>query len=234
MQFLKKIAIAMAKLMYRKFYNNPVISRFISNQFTRLYYQTPEPERTWHKTTWLGHNVLKSPLDLWNYQEILFDKKPDVIVECGTARGGSALYYASLFDVIGKGEIITIDITESNTRPEHKRITYLTGSSIDPKLVAQISDKVRDKVTMVILDSAHERDHVLEELRLYSGLVTKGQYCVVEDTCINGHPVAPQFGPGPWEAVMEFMEGNQEFQFDERDRKFLMTFNPRGYLLKVK
>jgi len=84
----------------------------------------------------------------------------------------------------------------------------------------------------VILDSDHSRDHVLDELRLYAPLVTSGSYVIVEDTNINGHPVLPQFGPGPMEALDEFLRESDEFSIDDQREKFFLTFNPRGFLLK--
>ena len=93
-----------------------------------------------------------------------------------------------------------------------------------------ISDK--DKV-MVILDSDHHKEHVLNELRIYGKFVTKESYIIVEDTNINGHPVYPDFGPGPMEAVEEFLRENKNFVIDKTREKFYLTFNPRGYLKKI-
>jgi cephalosporin hydroxylase len=87
---------------------------------------------------------------------------------------------------------------------------------------------------LVILDSDHSKQHVLNELRLYHSFVTEGSYLIVEDSNINGHPVLPQFGPGPMEALDEFLQENDDFVIDESKHKFLITFNPRGYLKKVK
>lgn len=87
---------------------------------------------------------------------------------------------------------------------------------------------------MVILDSDHSKVHVLNELRIYSKLVTKGNYLIVEDTCINGHPVCQGFGPGPMEAVEEFLKENQDFVVDRTREKFYLTFNPKGGLRRIK
>ena len=232
---MKDQLIEWAKGAYTRFYSTPSVARLIINQFTRLYYQTPVPVRTWHDTKWLGHNVLKNPLDLWNYQEIIFEQQPEVLIECGTARGGSALYYASLFDLIGKGRVVSVDVAENASRPSHERIKYLVGSSTAPAIMDAMRSEIEGCASvMVVLDSDHWRDHVLQELRLYGELVTVGNYLSVEDTCINGHPVAPQFGPGPMEAVNVFCQEDDRFVIDERDRKFLMTFNPNGYLRRVK
>ncbi len=227
-------AVALAKRAYVGFYTNPAVARSIVNQFTRLYYQTPVPVRTWHDTRWLGHQVLKTPLDLWNYQEILVDRRPDLVIECGTASGGSALYLASIMDLTGHGRVMSVDLKPHPARPPHSRIEYLEGSSTDPEIFARMASAAAGAArVMVILDSDHSRRHVLDELLLYAPLVTAGDYLIVEDTCVNGHPVAPQHGPGPMEAVRDFLRETDDFVVDPRDRKFLMTFYPGGYLRRV-
>jgi cephalosporin hydroxylase len=177
-------------------------------------------------TTWLGKQVLKNPMDLWIYQEILNRTKPDLIIETGTFQGGSAFYLASICDLLDQGRVVTVDI-EERKRPEHPRITYLTGSSVAEEVVSRIRDEIgpEDKV-MVILDSDHSREHVLAELHIYAPLVSDGCYLIVEDT-----------GAGEWEAdadagsaVEEFLAGNQAFNVDRKCEKFLLTNNPGGYL----
>jgi cephalosporin hydroxylase len=154
------------------------------------------------------------------------------VIETGTLYGGSALFLAHMMDLLGKGEIVTIDVNPGERpRPEHPRITYLTGSSIDPEIVAQAAERARAAETvLVLLDSDHDRKHVLKELAAYAPLVTPGSYLVVEDTNINGHPTRPDGRPGPFEAVEEFMESNDDFTIDHEREKFLVTFNPSGFL----
>jgi cephalosporin hydroxylase len=169
------------------------------------------------------------------YQEILVHNRPELIIETGTALGGSAFFLASICDTIDCGRILTVDWKRREGRPDHPRVTYLLGSSIAPPVVSQVKDAVRPgERVMVILDSAHERDHVLEELRCYGPLVSAGQYLIVEDTNINGHPVLPDFGPGPMEAVEAFLgeELGGGFAVDRDCEKFFMTFNPNGYLIR--
>jgi cephalosporin hydroxylase len=203
----------------------------VVRSFHRLFYDSDA--QTWLNTRWLGVPVQKCPFDLWVYQELLHELRPAVIVECGTADGGSALFLASICDLLGEGEIVTADIRECPARPEHDRITYLTGSSTAPEIVRTIHERVQSRSpVLVILDSNHERDHVLEELRLYGPLVTPGSYLVVEDSNINGHPVRPEFGPGPAEAIELFLAESGEFTVDESREKYFLTFNPRGYLRK--
>lgn len=172
-------------------------------------------------------------MDLWIYQEIIFEVKPNIIIECGTAKGGSALFLVFVCDLVDNGRVITIDIEDRRERPRHSRIKYLLGSSVLEEIVGQVRKLISDKdKVMVILDSDHHKEHVLNELRIYSKLVTKGSYIIVEDTNINGHPVAHDFGPGPMEAVEEFLKENTNFVIDKSREKFYLTFNPRGYLKK--
>ena len=110
-------------------------------------------------------------------------------------------------------------------------ITYLTGSSIADDIVKQVEERARGLASvLVILDSNHERGHVLEELRRYSPLVGPGGYVIVEDTNVNGHPVSADYGPGPMEAVDAFLSESSAFEIDKSREKLLFTFNPRGYL----
>jgi cephalosporin hydroxylase len=180
--------------------------------------------------SWFGYQVFKCPLDLWVYQELLTRTRPDFVVECGTCAGGSALYMATILDLVGHGEVLTIDIAPRPGLPEHPRITYLTGSSTDPAIVADVASRVGHGRAMVILDSDHRADHVLEELRSYRDLVQPGDYLIVEDTNVNGHPAYADYGPGPMEAVERFLALDDGFEVDHRCERFLMTLQPRGYL----
>jgi cephalosporin hydroxylase len=197
--------------------------------FHRLYYETSG--RTWKNTRWLDVNAWKSPLDLWIYQELIVALRPQLVIETGTAFGGSALFLATVCDAVGRGEILSIDIEHRDGRPSHDRITYVTGSSVAPETLRTVADRAKGKApVLVLLDSEHSREHVLEELRHYSQFVTPGSYLVVEDTNLNGHPVVPNFGPGPMEAVQEFLRERDDFEVDEGQEKFLLSFNPSGYL----
>ena len=201
------------------------------DQFHTLYYE--RREQTWGETYWLGHHVLKCPLDLWIYQEILYEARPQLIIETGTYLGGSALFLASICDLLGSGEVLTIDIDRRDDRPRHPRITYLNGSSTSPRTLNQVRQRANGaSPILVILDSGHRRDHVLAELDAYAPLVTPGSYLIVEDTNLNGHPVEARHGPGPAEAVAAFLARNDAFMRDERREKLLLTFNPGGYLRK--
>jgi cephalosporin hydroxylase len=201
-------------------------------QYMFHYYYYRDSLTTWSNTSWMGVPLLKLPLDLWIYQEIIYETRPTVIVETGTNKGGSALYFANLLDLLGSGKVISVDvISPPEGAPQHPRIEYLLGSSTDPQILTQIRSRIRkeDRV-MVVLDSDHSAAHVRRELELYSPLVSPGCYLVVEDTNVNGHPVFRSHGPGPMEALQDFLAGNQEFSSDLAREKFAITFSPRGWL----
>src|ERR1035437_6473799 len=184
----------------------------------------------------MGIKAQKSPLDLFIYQEILYGIRPDLIIETGTAEGGSAYYLAHMCDLLANGRVITIDNNqyyggEEINRPTHPRITYHMASSVDSQTINYLKKQITPNMkVLVILDSDHKKQHVLEEINLYSKFVTKDSYLIVEDSCINGHPVFSNFGPGPMEAINEFLLTNSEFVVDTSREKFLMTFNPKGFL----
>ncbi len=201
-------------------------------RFHRLYYETSR--RTWRNTFFLGVPVAKCPLDLWVYQELVSEVRPGLIVETGTAHGGSALYLASLCDLVGEGRVVSVDLVARDGLPQHPRVSYVVGSSIERETFERVESHVRPgESVMVVLDSDHTRAHVLEELRLYGALVTPGSYLVVEDTNIHGRPVLRSHGPGPAEAVAEYLKEDPRFDVDESREKFYMTFNPGGYLKRL-
>lgn len=204
----------------------------ICREFQVLYYYSRQ--QTWLNTSWLGVPLAKCPLDLWVYQEILVRNRPDVIVETGTFKGGSALFLASICDLINHGRIVTIDIAPQPDLPRHPRIKYLTGSSVSDEIVGQVKERIAPgSKAMVILDSDHSCDHVLAELRHYHALVGPGQYLIVEDSNIGGHPVVPEAKPGPMEAMAIFLKETAGFAVDKSMEKFMMTFNPNGYLKRM-
>jgi cephalosporin hydroxylase len=199
--------------------------------FHSLFYA--RASQTWGNTFWLGHQVLKCPLDLWIYQEIIAEIRPALIIETGTYLGGSTLFLASICDLLGHGAVLSIDSCQQPGRPRHRRITYLTGSSTAEATLKQVRRRVKGEgPIMVILDSGHGEDHVLSELRAYGPLVTPGSYLIVEDTNLNGHPVLEDHGPGPGEAIAIYLAETNEFVPDESKERFMLTFNPGGFLKK--
>jgi len=191
--------------------------------------------RTWNNTRWMGIPVWKMPMDLWIYQEMMFELKLDVVVECGTWKGGSALFFAHMMDTLKSGRVLSIDIEAQPNLPAHPRITYLSGSSTSAQVVGKVRSLIgRRERVMVVLDSDHVKPHVLKECHLYSPLVSVGSYLVVEDTNANGYPVLPNFGPGPMEAAQEFLKSHPDFVVDQSREKFGFTFNPSGFLKRIR
>lgn len=198
---------------------------------------------------WLGVPIIQMPPDIVATQEVIWETRPQVIVETGVARGGSLILYASLLELIGEGRVIGIDI---DIRPHNrdsieshvlaKRVDLVEGSSIDPALVDQVKGDIQGaERVMVILDSNHTHDHVLEELRLYAPLVTEGQFLIVADTVVEGIPAQTHrprpWGPGnnPGTALRAFLGECDRFVQDPFvNAKLLMTSSPGGYLRCVK
>ncbi len=205
----------------------------VINEFHRLYHDE-EFAQTVLNTHWHGVEIKKCPLDLWIYQEIIQETKPDVLIETGTWRGGSAYFFASIFELFGKGRVLTVDI-EKFPVPEHDRISYLVGSSTAPEIVEQFKNSIQEGETvMVALDSNHEKEHVLNELRIYSELVSVGSYLVVEDTHLAGNPVRIIGDGDPKSAVEEFLRERDDFVADKSREKFLLTWNRGGWLKRVR
>ncbi len=210
--------------------------RLVTRMFNKLYYDC---WRRGHKRGtspgtlslhWFGHEMIKCPMDLWVYEELITEMKPDWVIETGTYRGGSALYLASILTMLGHGNVVTIDPYDYEGRPEHPRIRYLKGSSTDHDIQDQLTKLVGDGKCLVILDSDHSQEHVAQELQCFSRFVNEGGYLIVEDTNVNGHPVYRKHGPGPMEAVRDFLAKDARFKPDDRMERFLLTQNPRGYL----
>jgi cephalosporin hydroxylase len=202
------------------------------DDFCKLYYESHE--KTWQNTYWMGILAEKCPLDLWIFQEIMYEVKPDVIIETGTYQAGTTFYLAALCDILGHGKVITIDKHCINTR-HHDRIVYLYGSSGEKNIAEEVGKFINegDKV-MAILDSRHMKFHVRKELDLYSRYISVGSYIIVEDTIISGHPIKNDYPEGgPWEAVEEFLKANDNFVIDHSREKFYMTFNRNGYLKRI-
>lgn len=188
----------------------------------------------WTDATWLGAQALKNPLDLWVYQEIMVETRPELVVETGTYRGGSAFFLASMCDLLGAGEVVSIDVEPvRDDYPVHPRITYLGGrSSTDPDVVADVRARAAGKRTLVVLDSDHSQAHVEDELAAFAPIVPVGCYVIVEDSNIGR--IRKDLMPGPFEAVEEFLAQTDEFEIDRDREKFLITFNPSGYLRRVR
>tara|TARA_B100001093_G_scaffold520495_1_gene616806 strand:+ start:5058 stop:5906 length:849 start_codon:yes stop_codon:yes gene_type:complete len=185
---------------------------------------------------WLGHDIIKTPMDCWVYQEIMTEVKPDYLIELGVMFGGASRFFASIFHLLGHGKVIGIDISLDKAKDiKDDRIHYIEGSSTSEEIFQQVKDIVGDGKVMVVADSDHEKNHVLKELQLYSQLVTKDSYLVVEDSLndfMGYHPVPNE---GPQAAAHAFLEETDSFVPDRRfGERYIMTLNPDGYLRRVK
>jgi cephalosporin hydroxylase len=201
----------------------------IVDAFHNLLYNRP--------ARWLGYPIIKNPMDLIIYQELINETRPDTIIECGTGGGGSTLFFASIMALLGtNGHIISIDTNADvdrfykwafpllpddhplpRQRPEAPGIMYLTANSVAPSTIRRVQALAEGRV-MVVLDSAHTTQHVLDECELYGPLVSDGCYLVVEDINICGHPVPMPDWPdgGPYDAVEIFLKDHAEFVWDPR------------------
>ena len=199
--------------------------------------------------TWMGRPIIQYPQDMIAMQEIIWEVKPDLIIETGIAHGGSLIYYASILELIGKGEVLGIDIDirehnrmEIEKHPMFKRIKMIEGSATSEDIIEQIRPHAVGKQTvMVCLDSNHTHAHVLKELELYSPFVTVGSYLVAFDTVVEDLP-ADLYNDRPWSvgdnpktAVYDFLKSNDDFVVNkEIDNKLLVSVAPGGYLKKIK
>ncbi|GAU75652.1 cephalosporin hydroxylase family protein [Fusibacter sp. 3D3] len=206
-----------------------------------------------YNSTWMGVPMLQVPSDILALQSIIWEVKPDLIIETGIAYGGSLIFSASMLELLGgEGEVIGIDIDirahnreAIESHPMFKRITLIEGSSTSESVFNQVKKIVNDKhKIMVILDSNHTHEHVYKELQLYSSLVSTGSYIVVFDTIIEmsndviseGRDYRPwSKGNNPWTAAMQFLEENDAFEIDSSiTDRFVITAAPDGYLKKIR
>ncbi|MEL6309185.1 MAG: cephalosporin hydroxylase family protein [Chloroflexota bacterium] len=195
---------------------------------------------------WMGIPIIQYPQDMVAMQEIIWQVKPDLIIETGIARGGSLIFYASLLKMMEiDGEVLGIDIDirphnreAIEAHPVYDRISMLEGSSIDPAIIEQVAQHAKGKKrVLVALDSLHTHGHVTEELALYSPFVTKDSYLVVFDTVIED--MQPEYsdnrpwghGDNPKTAVHDFLKSTSRFEIDTTiQNKLLISVAPDGYL----
>jgi cephalosporin hydroxylase len=208
----------------------------VLTQFHKLWYSS---NHTWKKNTWMGIKTMQSPQDVWIAQEVIFETKPDFIVECGAYHGGSAAMWAMILkEANPEGRVISIDIEDRFDKAKElsivkERVEFIVGSSTAPEVVAKIKEEVSGKKVLVILDSLHKKHHVLDELNNYWDIVPVGGYIHVQDSNINGHPVLKKYGPGPMEAIKEFLKTNKHFQIDKSRERMLFSLHPDGWLKRI-
>ncbi len=205
--------------------------------------------------SWMGRPIIQFPQDMVAMQEIIWDVKPDLIIETGIAHGGSLIFYASMLELTAAcggsqdAKVLGIDIEiRSHNRqaieehPMFRRIDMIEGSSIDPEIITQVKSAAKDKKRiLVVLDSNHTHEHVFAELQAYAPLVGVGSYCIVFDSAIEDMPASMfpdrPWGPGnnPKTAVWEYLKDHDEFEIDESiPHKIQITVAPDGYLRRVK
>lgn len=196
---------------------------------------------------WLGLPIIQMPTDIVALQEVVWETRPEVIVETGVARGGSLILFASLLQLLGEGKVIGVDIEirphnrqAIEEHPLAERVVLIEGSSTDLAVLSRVREEIGNlERVMVVLDSDHTHSHVLSELRAYGPLVSAGQYLVVADTIVEHLPVQEHrprpWGPGnnPDTAIREFLSETDAFEIDTYiNGKLLMSSSPNGYLRK--
>jgi cephalosporin hydroxylase len=231
--------------------NSPEAFSIVSQAWLRCGWDT----KYVYTFTWLGRPIIQLPEDLVRLQEVIYQLKPDVIIETGVAHGGGLIFYASLCKVLEKGKVIGVDI---EIRPHNRKaieehelfpyITLLEGSSIDPDIVKQVKSNIQPSDTvLILLDSNHSKDHVLAELKAYAEFVTPGSYIVATDGIMQDLVGAPRSQPdwgtnNPQTAVTEFLQSYPEFileppqwLFNESEALSVnITYWPNAWLKRVK
>jgi cephalosporin hydroxylase len=181
------------------------------------------------KNKFLGVPTIQNPTDAWIVMEIMYEMKPDLIVETGTFKGGSAAFWAIILEHINPdGRVITIDIEDQRGRRatglpiSKQKVDFLLGSSTDPAVVAEVYRRAKGKQVLVILDSLHSTQHVAAELKAYAPIVSLGGYMIVQDT-----------GLGPLPAIDAFLAQTDTFVADRSRERYPDTNTVRGYLKRV-
>jgi cephalosporin hydroxylase len=210
----------------------------IGNDYATWFYTSC----VWQTNTYCGILTLKSPEDMWNYQEILSERRPSLIIEFGTFMGGSALYFANVMQNFGSPyRILTADPTDhvtSSLVKSHPNIERIMEKSVTEKVYNRILDLQKEFPGQIfcILDGDHSAENVYDELKMLSSILKKGDYVIIEDSNLNGHPVPVDMKvPGPWEAFDQYKRDfpNDYIQDLEREKKFGWTFATDGYLIKT-
>lgn len=233
--------------------NIPLYSTEGFELLSELWLKVGWNEKHSYTFTWMGIPVVQLPEDLIRTQEVIHELAPDVIVECGVAHGGGLIFYASLFEAMGRGHVVGVDIeirphnrAAIEGHPLFERITLIEGSSVDAAIVAEVEEAVKDAGTvLVLLDSNHLRDHVLAELEAYHHLVPVGSYIVAMDGIMKYLADTPRGDPAwtqdnPISAVEDFVSRHPEFvveqpawAFNESELTNVITHSPSAWLRRI-
>lgn len=208
----------------------------IALDYLKWYHET----NIWKNVSYRGIRTLKLPSDMWNYQEILHEHRIEWVIETGSRHGGSAVFFADLLrNANQRGKVFSIDYDpELDPRVlTDNKVEFITGDSADPAIVERVMNSLpADRGTIfLILDSDHSAKHVKRELDIWVPRLRAGDYVLVEDTVVNGHPVRPDHGPGPMEAIRAYIAENPDMLMADKTRetKFGATFAREGYYIKA-
>ena len=194
---------------------------------------------------WMGIRTLKIALDAWIYQEILYDVRPDIVLEIGNKYGGSTLFLAGMCELLGHGRVLALDWDHEQFQAQHDRIDLLTGDCSNPTIVAAVHERCQGKKVLIIHDAIHSKEGKLRDLRLYSGLVSPGSYFIVEDTfaglpgVATGRdtertaPLLMQRTDTPLQAIEEFLIDHPEFEIDRARERYILSHNYHGFLRRM-
>jgi cephalosporin hydroxylase len=190
---------------------------------------------SWQRSTWMGRKLATIPTDLQVMQELVWELRPDWIIETGTDQGGRALFLAGLLDALDHGQLLSVDPHQPDDLPAHPRIQYLKARAEDPEVAAQVHDLVgHTENALVVLGARTGMRRVMREFDHLSGHVPVGGYVIVEQTVVNGNPVWPEHGLGPGDAVRQLLQVRGDFVADPFRERFGLTFDLGGYLKRVK
>jgi cephalosporin hydroxylase len=185
----------------------------------------------------MGVEAAKNPLDAWIYQELLFEIRPQVLVETGSFKGGTTLFFVHLFDPLGGGLVVSVDTTVGTSPAARERIVTVTGDSSSPDVIGHVRAFCEGKKTIVVHDGDHRKKQIFADLALYASLVTTGSYLVGEDGVIDlfrpGMELALS-SPALSKRSRSFVAANPDFEIDESRQRYLLTYNPKGYLRRIR
>lgn len=226
--FFQKVATWVRPMepLYRRRWNHG-IRKWMIRYHTQILFK---------KVSWMGIPARKMVLDSWVYQDIVHETRPEIIIEIGNKFGGNTLYLAHLLDLVGNGQVIGVDIDHSDFRARHPRIQLVTGDSSSEETLARVEKLTAGRQGLVIHDGDHSFQHVLADLRAYAKFVAPGSYLIVEDTVNDVFRAGDGLGNinGPIGAVRQFIREDQRFEIDLEREYFLVTYNPQGYLKRVR